>query len=91
MRQSELDCVSEAIRLRSCDRGHPVHPNVVHHLASAAIAALDGFRELHKRKNCKHHHRVGTACLGGDGQGWSTWFCPECGESYDSRQPVTQG
>ena len=35
-----IERVAEAIRLRSCERGHPVHPAVAHHLAAAAIEAM---------------------------------------------------
>lgn len=54
--------------------------------ASAAIEALDNFRNAEKRKNCKHLNRTGTGSIGSDGSGWSTWFCQECGASYDSRE-----
>jgi hypothetical protein len=56
--------------------------------ARDAIQALDSFRDAEKRKNCKHYARIGTGCAGSDGSGWSTWFCQECGASYDSRHPV---
>jgi hypothetical protein len=56
--------------------------------ARDAIAALDTFRAAEKRRNCKHHNRYGTGCVGSDGSGWSTWFCQECGASYDSRAAV---
>ena len=35
-----IERVAEAIRLRSCERGYPVHHAVAHHLAAAAIAAM---------------------------------------------------
>jgi hypothetical protein len=35
-----IERVAEAIRLRSCERGYPVHPAVAHHLAAAAMEAM---------------------------------------------------
>lgn len=35
-----IDRVAEAIRLRGCERGYPISPMVVHHLAAAAIEAM---------------------------------------------------
>jgi hypothetical protein len=56
--------------------------------ARDAIQALDIFRAAEKRRNCKHSSRYGMGCTGIDGAGWSTWFCSECGASYDSRAAV---
>lgn len=53
--------------------------------ARTAIASLDALRTAEKRKNCKHHNRTGTGYAGGDGTGWTTWYCQSCGASYDSR------
>jgi len=65
----------------------PVKAGGYDEAARDAIAALDTFRAAEKRRNCKHHGRYGTGCVGSDGSGWSTWFCQECGASYDSRSP----
>jgi hypothetical protein len=35
-----VERVAEAIRLRSIERGHPIHPVMVRHLAAAAIEAM---------------------------------------------------
>jgi hypothetical protein len=52
-------------------------------LARAAIEALDGYRAEEKRRTCMHYRKTGS---GGTGpQAWFTWRCPDCGESYDSR------
>lgn len=83
---TEIECVAEAMRLRSIERGFPIHPVTVHHIAAAAIEALDNFRSAEKRRTCKHFNRTGTGSIGSDGSGWSTWFCQECGASYDSRE-----
>jgi hypothetical protein len=58
--------------------------------ASAAIEAADAYRAEEKRRSCKHERRIGTGCVGSDGSGWSTWYCQECGASYDSRATPTE-
>lgn len=85
---AEIEIVAEAIRLRGIERGHPIHPVMTHHLAAAAIEAMDAYRAEEKRRTCKHFNRTGTGCVGSDGFGWSTWHCSECGASYDSRTPT---
>jgi hypothetical protein len=35
-----IERVSEAMRLRSIERGHPIHPDMERHLAVAAIEAM---------------------------------------------------
>ena len=45
MSDDMIERVADAIRLRSCERGHPVHPAVVQHLAAAAIAAMPSGRD----------------------------------------------
>lgn len=35
-----VERVAEAIRLRAIERGHPVHPAMVRHMAAAAIEAM---------------------------------------------------
>lgn len=37
-----IERVAEAMRLRAIERGHPIHPAMVHHLAAAAIEAMRG-------------------------------------------------
>ena len=66
----------------------PVKNGGYNDAAKEAIQALDTFRAAEKRRNCKHHSCVGTGYLGSDGSGWNTWFCQECGASYDSRTPA---
>lgn len=56
-----------------------------HDLIYVIITASDAYRAEEKRKNCKHFNRTGTGSVGSDGSGWSTWYCSECGASYDSR------
>jgi len=99
---TELELVAIAIcKSRSCEGIHccqwpaqtgrlkcPVKAGGYNDSARDAIAALDNFRASEKRRTCKHHHRVGTGAVGSDGSGWSTWYCHECGASYDSRKPV---
>ncbi len=98
---TELELVAIAIcKSRTCEgfnccqwpaqRGRtqcPVKDGGYNEAAKDAITALDDFRAAERRKNCQHHMRIGTGCLGSDGSGWSTWFCQECGASYDSRTP----
>lgn len=67
----------------------PVKAGGYEDAAREAIAALDRHRAAEKHKNCKHYNKVGTGSIGSDGCGWSTWFCNECGTSYDSRHAVS--
>jgi hypothetical protein len=67
------------------DRPHPAYVKA----AGVAIDTVDAFRYAEKRKNCKHISRQGTGSISSDGFGWSTWYCAECGASYDSRSAVT--
>ena len=36
----KIQQVAEAMRLRAIERGHPIHPALLHHLAAAAIEAM---------------------------------------------------
>ncbi|WP_024516814.1 hypothetical protein [Bradyrhizobium sp. Tv2a-2] len=60
-------------------------------LASVAIDVADKWEADERRRTCKHWNRVGTGSIGSDGSGWSTWYCQECGASYDSRSTAQAG
>lgn len=69
---------------QDCAEDMPVDPSIY----SRDMRMLKSFiaaQAEEKRKNCKHYSRIGSGCTGSDGIGWSTWYCQECGASYDSR------
>lgn len=53
--------------------------------AKAALLAANEVMEQERKRNCIHLRRTGTGSLGSNGLGWSTWYCYDCGASYDSR------
>lgn len=82
---SEVDVVAKAID-EAVQKWQPGSSQPIKGMAAqAAIAALDIYRAEEKRKNCKHPSKFGTGSVGGDGTIWSTWYCRDCGASYDSR------
>lgn len=57
----QIDRVAEAMRLRAIERGHPIHPVMVRHLAVAAIEAM---REPTDAM-CEAGYSAGTGDWGG--------------------------
>jgi hypothetical protein len=90
---SEIEQVARALLAHQVDTGQ-CDPDIswtsFEGEARAAIRALDAFRAEEKRRTCKHLNRTGTGSLGSNGFGWSTWYCQECGASYDSRTIDTE-
>lgn len=83
---TEIECVARALSLwqfatEACWEDQT-------EMARCVIVELDDYRAAEKRKNCKHHSATGNGCVNGDGTGWNTWYCKECGTSYDSRTPT---
>jgi hypothetical protein len=86
---TEIERVAQAIQAKCVERGYRGCPApLVHHVAGAAIEAVNAYRAEEKRKNCKHFNRIGNGYAGSDGSSWSAWSCQSCGASYDSRTPT---
>jgi hypothetical protein len=71
----DVNEVAEAIRLRSIERGHPVHPLVAQHLAAAAIEAIGTPAQRTRVYVCRN-----PKCL----TNWDTdpGACPACNAGW---------
>lgn len=43
--------------------------------------------DAEKRKNCTHPRLRGSGSVSSDGSSHSTWYCPDCGDSGETKTP----
>jgi hypothetical protein len=62
-------------------------PSIREHVR-AALDAAEAENAEERRENCKHTNKFGSGSVSSDGSWHISWYCRDCGRSYEASTPA---